>query len=127
MTVSSSRWQWARYMTMNVATRSSGTPPLIPPGGRQRSRRFGNSGKRVASAAAAAVAAAAVADVDDDDDAIPGTTPERELATPGPPHDAGICDGDTIFETLSLNRFKAKICQFLPVANDPCAYLPSWR
>ena len=44
MMVSSSRWQWARYMTMKVATRSSGTL-----GGRQRSRKLGNSGSRVAT------------------------------------------------------------------------------
>ena len=81
-------------MTMNVATLSSGTPPLIPPGGRHRSPRLGNSGKRVASAAAAAVAAAA----DDVDDAgrPPATELDRELVTgadaapPEPPHDAGI-------------------------------------
>ena len=41
--VSRRRWQWARYMTMKVATRSSGTL-----GGRQRSRKLGNSGNRVA-------------------------------------------------------------------------------
>lgn len=68
-------------MTIKVATRSSGTPPLIPPGGKQRSRKFGNSGKRVASATAVAAEAAAAADVgvpivDDDvrvrdDDGIP--------------------------------------------------------
>lgn len=49
---------------MKVATLSSGTPPLIPPGGRHRSRKLGNSGKRVANATAvAAEAAAAAADV----------------------------------------------------------------
>ena len=42
--VSRRRWQWARYMMMKVATRSSGTL-----GGRQRSRKLGNSGNLVAT------------------------------------------------------------------------------
>lgn len=73
-------------MTINVATRSSGTPPLIPPGGRQRSRRFGNSGKRVANATAVAAEAAAAAEVgvplvdvrDLDDDGIPVEFPGHD-------------------------------------------------
>lgn len=81
-------------MTMNVATRSSGTPPLIPPGGRHRSLRFGNSGRRVASAAAAVAAAA----TDEPDDAeLAEETDDREpVAGPDAPHEPGICDEVTI-------------------------------
>ncbi len=72
-------------MTMKVATRSSGTPPLIPPGGRHKSRKLGNSGKRVASATAVAAEAAAATEagvpaeedvvIDRDDDCIPPAFP----------------------------------------------------
>ena len=70
---------------MKVATRSSGTPPLIPPGGRHKSLKLGNSGKRVASATAVAAEAAAAAEaglpaddevvIDRDDDCIPPPFP----------------------------------------------------
>ncbi len=81
-------------MTINVATRSSGTPPLMPPGGRHKSRKLGNSGRRVARATAVAAWATAtetgippplvptaedddVKDLEDDDD-IPPWFPEQE-------------------------------------------------
>lgn len=92
MIVSSNLWQWARYMTMKVATRSSGTPPLIPPGGKHRSRRLGNSGKRVASATAVAAEAAATAEAGepaDDEEEVRDRDAEG-IPPPFPEQDEGI-------------------------------------
>lgn len=76
---------------MKVATRSSGTPPL-PPGGRHKSRRLGNSGKRVARRAAPlddadtddAAPVDAAAPVEDEDDEVLGIIGLEDV-------DGGIC------------------------------------
>lgn len=119
-------------MTMKVATRSSGTPPLIPPGGKHRSRKLGNSGKRVANATAVAAEAAAAADV--------GVTPTLEVSDRD---DDGIApelaghDEEGIFIDLKkkiridhINTEKWESREqngsfYLPVSGDPSACLPS--